>query len=102
MTPHRKNESAEVMPSASDYRFMRFLNKLVWASIPVLFGLAGWAGAQIMDHETRITVIERSRYTREQGSEEREARIAGDTELRLLILETLNKIEKRLDRLEQK
>lgn len=87
-------------PDADDYRFMRFLNKLVWASIPVLYALAGWAGKSIVDHETRIQIIENSRYTQSLGAKEREERIAGDAELNVKILETLGRIEKRLDRLE--
>ena len=81
--------------------FMRFLNKLVWASIPVLFTLGGWVGAQVLDHETRITVIEGSRYSREDGAREREERIAADTSIRFEILDTLKSIEKRLDALER-
>lgn len=88
-------------PDVDDLRFMRFLNKLVWASIPILFSLVGWAGAQVVDHETRLQIIEKSRFSREDGAAEREQRIAGDNDIRFQILETLKAIDKRLADLER-
>jgi len=98
-----EEDTFESMPrhnSQDDYRFMRFLNKLVWASIPVLFTLLGATGKQVLDNDKRLTVIESNRYSRDAGNAEREERINGDAELRALILSTLYSIEKRLDRVE--
>jgi hypothetical protein len=85
---------------------------LMKLAFPILLGVSGWAGMSIMDHESRIDVLEASRYTPAQARQDaKEARSERDA-LRVQVSAlqansaasqaTAAESVKRMDRIEQK
>lgn len=68
------------------------LDVVVKVSMPILMGVSAWAGMMVLDHESRLDVIEATRYTqanaasdRKDGEAERQAIVVALAELKILV-----------------
>ena len=77
------------MPDLPADKRWALLDVVVKVSMPILMGVSAWAGMMVLDHESRLDVIEATRYTRDNAAAERRD---GEEERRTISL-TLSRLE---------
>lgn len=67
-------------------RAKTYLDICVKVAFPILLGFSGWAGAMLLDHEKRVTVIEKNYITKEDAAEDREKAADGRRDLERVLI----------------
>lgn len=81
----------------------RALDVAMKVAMPILLGVSAWAATTVLDHESRLKVIENTRYTDREASRDRGLLVKALGELRIEVTrngETSKAILRRLDKIE--
>lgn len=72
-SPVESGEGSAPARQEPDWRW-RSLDVVMRLAFPVILGISSWAGMAVLDHESRLDVIEATRYTRDDAAAAREKR----------------------------